>query len=103
MTVDKLRNLEAVIKPILEERPQTREDDFLLYAEVIKEYDPELLEASVKLFLYKHKLLNVPNIKSIERARRKLQEKYPHLASEKAKRKRAEEQAKYIAYSYDKT
>jgi hypothetical protein len=103
MTVEKLRKLEEVIKPILEAKPQTREDDFLLYAEIIKEYDPELLGASVELFFVKHKALNVPNLKSIERARRKIQEKHPHLASERAKRKRAEEQAKYIAYSHDKT
>lgn len=103
MAVNKLRKLEAVIKPILEEKPQTREDDFLLYAEVIKAYDPELLEVTAKLFLIKHNALNVPNIKSIERVRRKVQEKHPELARERVKRKRAEEQAKYIAYSIDKT
>lgn len=103
MTVERLKKLERVIKPILEDKPQTRDDDFLLYAEVIKAYDPELLEASVRLFLMRHKALGVPNIKSVERSRRKIQEKYPELATERAKRKRAEEQASYIAYANDKT
>jgi hypothetical protein len=42
--------------------------------------------------------LNVPNIKSVERARRKIQEKHPELASERAKRRRAEEQQTYVQY-----
>lgn len=103
MTVEKLRKLEEVIKPILEEQPQTREDDFLLYAEVIRVYNPALLLISTKRFLLSHNALKVPNIKSVERARRKIQEKFPELASERAKRKRAEEQASYISYAKDKT
>lgn len=103
MTVEKLRKLEEVIKPILEYCPQAREDDFILYAEVIRAYNPALLNLSTKTFLLSHNVLKVPNIKSVERARRKVQEKYPELATERAKRKRAEEQANYIAYSHDKT
>jgi hypothetical protein len=98
MTVEKLKKLENVIKPILESQPQTREDDFLLYAEVIKEYKPELLNLSARTFLVGHNELNVPNIKSVERARRKVQEKHPELASERAKRRRAIEQQAYVQY-----
>ena len=99
MTVQKLRDLEKVIKPILEEIPQTRNDDYLLYAEVIKAYKPELLKLSAITFLIGHRELNVPNIKSVERARRKIQEKHPELASERAKKKRAEEEQAYIGYA----
>lgn len=98
MTVEKLRKLEKVIKPILEKYPQTREDDFLLYAEVIHRYNPDLLELTAMQFLVCHSELNVPNIKTVERVRRKIQEKHPELATERAKRKRAEEQASYIRY-----
>jgi hypothetical protein len=98
MTVEKLKKLENVIKPILENQPQTREDDFLLYAEVIKEYYPDLLNITTGTFLVSHKFLNVPNIKSVERARRKIQEKHPELATERAKRKRATEQEAYMQY-----
>ena len=99
MTVKKLKKLEDVIKPILKEQPQTREDDFLLYAEIIKAYNPKLLQISARTFLVCHKELKIPNIKSIERIRRKIQEKCPELASERAKRKRAKEEQAYIAYS----
>lgn len=103
MTVEKLRKLENVIKPILEDKPQTREDDYLLYAEVIRKYRPELLELSARTFLKGHNELNVPNIKSVERARRKVQEKYPDLASERAKKKRAKEEQTYVQYALNKT
>lgn len=101
MTVEKLKRLENVIKPILECYPQAREDDLVLYAEVIRAYNPELLNLSVEEFLLD--VPYVPNIKSVERARRKIQEKYPELATERAKRKRAEEQASYISYAQDKS
>lgn len=98
MTVEKLKDLEKVIKPILEEHPQTREDDYLLYAEVIKQYSPKLLEYPARTFLMYHNELKLPNIKSVERARRKVQEKHPELASERAKRRRAIEQQAYVQY-----
>ena len=102
MTVEKLRDLEKVIKPILENNPQTREDDYLLYAEIIKGYNPKLLNLSAESFLMSHTILGVPNIKSVERTRRKVQEKYPELATERAKKKRAEEQQNYIDYGLDR-
>ena len=103
MTIEKLRKLESIVKPILEEQPLTRKDDYFLYAEVLRVYNPALLELSAKTFLLGHTVYNVPNIKSIERVRRKIQAKYPHLANEQAKRKRLEEQATYIDYSNDLT
>lgn len=99
MEVKKLKSLEKVIKPILEDNPPTREDDLLLYAEVLRRYDPTLLGLSVRDFLLDTP--NVPNMKTVERVRRKLQAKFPRLASEKAKRKRAKEQATYISYAKD--
>lgn len=98
MTVEKLKKLEDVIKPILEEYPQTREDDFILYAQLISKYNPKLLNITTGAFLMAHNTLKVPNIKSVERARRKVQEKHPELASERAKRRRAIEQQAYVQY-----
>ena len=99
MTVKKLKKLEDIIKPILKEQPQTRDDDFVLYAEIIKSYDPKLLQISARTVFIRHEELKIPNIKSVERIRRKIQEKCPELASERTKRKRAEEKEVYITYS----
>lgn len=101
MTVEKLRKQEPLIKHILEEYPETRGDDFLLYAEVIREYNPELLTLSAGSFLVGHSHYNVPNIKSVERVRRRLQAKYPELTSPKAKAKRSEEEQAYIGYAVE--
>ena len=64
-----------------------------------KAYNPKLLQISARTFFICHKELKIPNIKSVERVRRKIQEKCPELASERAKRKRAEEKEAYITYS----
>lgn len=98
MTVEKLKDIEKEVQLILKNKPQTREDDFLLYAEIIKRYNPKLLELPAMKFLISHNAYNVPNIKSVERARRKVQEKHPELASERAKRKRAKAEQTYFEY-----
>jgi hypothetical protein len=99
MTVQKLKDIEKVVELILKNVPQTREDDFLLYAEIIRRYNPKLLELPAMTFLVSHNAYSVPNIKSVERARRKVQEKHPELASERAKRKRAKAEQTYFEYS----
>lgn len=99
MTANKLLKQEQAIKPILEQHPETREDDFLLYAEVIKEYRPELAELSVLDFFVAHKDLYCPSYESVTRVRRRLQNKYPELCSDRVKAKRAAEQAEYEAYA----
>lgn len=99
MTVNKLLKQEEIVKPILEQHPETRGDDFLLYAEVIKEYRPELAELSVLHFFIAHKDLYCPSYNSITRVRRRLQKKHPELLSEKAKAKRAKEETVYREYA----
>ena len=103
MTANKLVKQEEVIKPILEQHPETRGDDFLLYAEVIREYRPELAELSVIDFFVAHKELYCPSYESVTRVRRRLQEKHPELCSDKIKEKRAKEQNEYKAYAKGKS
>lgn len=99
MTVEKLRNIEKTVKTILEEQPETRGDDFLLYWAVIKRFNSDLLSLPIGGVLLHHIELGVPNIKSVERARRKAQRKHPELLSEEKKKKRAEEEQAYIEYA----
>ena len=99
MTVNKLIKQEEIIKPILEQHPETRGDDFLLYAEVIREYRPELAELSVIHFFVAHKDLYCPSYESVSRVRRRLQAKYPELCSDAAKERRAKQEAEYKTYS----
>ena len=99
MTVNKLIKQEDIIKPILEQHPETRGDDFLLYAEVIREYRPELAELSVIDFFVAHKDLYCPSYESVTRVRRRLQAKHPELCSDKVKERRAKQEAEYKTYS----
>lgn len=99
MTCEKLKKQEDIIRPILEQCPETRGDDFLLYAEVIKEYRPELAELRVIDFFVAHKDLYCPSYESVSRVRRRLQAKYPELLSDDAKAKRAKEEAQYLKYA----
>lgn len=101
MTVEKLRTIENDVKLILEEHPETRGDDYLLYLEVLKQFNSDLLDMPIGGVLKHHDVLGVPNIKSIERARRKAQEKHPELLSEEKKKKRAEEEKAYIEYALE--
>lgn len=101
MTKNKLIKQEDIVRPILEKYPETRGDDFLLYAEVIKEYRPELAELSVTDFFVAHRDLYCPCYESITRVRRRLQAKYPELASDKVKEKRAREEMAYIGYALE--
>ena len=103
MTVNKLKNLEKIVKPILEDIPITRNDDFLLYAEVIEKSNVRLLALPTRAFLLGHKEFNVPSYESVTRVRRKIQAEHPELESERTKIRRAKEQANYIQYATDKT
>ena len=99
MTVNKLLKQEEIVKRILEKYPETRGDDFLLYAEVIREHRPELAELSVLDFFVAHKDLYCPSYESLSRVRRRVQGKHPELLSEKAKKTREQQEAVYRAYA----
>jgi len=101
MTTDKLLKQEDIVKPILENYPETRDDDFLLYAEVIKQYRPELAELSVIDFFVAHRELYCPSYESLSRVRRRLQAKYPHLVSEEVRKRRSEQEQQYICYALE--
>lgn len=99
MTKELLKKHEDIVKPILERFPETRSDDFLLYAEVIREFRPELANVPVMEFLTGHRNLLCPSYESITRVRRRLQAKFPELVSERTKEKRLKQEAEYRAYA----
>jgi hypothetical protein len=102
MTVDKLQNIEKAVEKILRRFPETRGDDYLLYLAIVTRYRPDLYDRPISDFLMHHKELNVPNVKSIERARRKMQAKYPELAAnDDVKKNRKEEEKAYVAYALE--
>lgn len=100
--MEDLKNLTKLVKTVLEEYPATRDSDNLLYLVVCKQLNP-----SVDLFPFGTVITNLesyglPNIKSVERSRRRLQAKYPELSStEKVKAMRSELEAEFKAFAVE--
>lgn len=68
-----------MVKMIMEKYPVTRDSDFKLYGFVCLLLCPETLDMSFRYVLWNHAKLGMPSYESVTRARRKMQELYPHL------------------------
>lgn len=68
--MSKVNVIETRVREILEHCPNTRENDNLLYATYIEEY--HYIEFTKEKFI-NYKEYGLPSFKSIERARRKIQ------------------------------
>lgn len=95
--------LEDVIRQILIENPETREDDMYLYYVYCIKKDPKFYTYNNFVMLFSHKIYrNREQIKTfgaVERCRRKIQADYPELASEKTKKARAKKEEEYKEYA----
>ena len=97
--MSKLKEVEPIVLRILIEKPYTRKSDEKLIVEVYADYNPDVLRASFPAVMLSMKALGLPSYKSIERARRRLQERYPSLVDEATALLRSEQEELYIAYS----
>ena len=88
------------VKRILEQYPLTRNSDDLLYTTLCMEIDNHAAGMPFWYVMQHLKEFNFPNIKSVERCRRKLQNKYPELAASKeVKDFRDENEQKFKTYA----
>lgn len=94
--MSKFSKVEDLVKLILKFYPRARDDDNYLFAEYVRLTNPELLEKSFGYVLAHHS--SDLNIKSVERARRKIQETCPELRGEIYDKRHKKEQD-YIEYS----
>jgi len=91
--------VEIRVKEILENYPRTRENDNLLYVTYVEEY--YYIEFSKEKFI-NYKEYGLPSFKSVERARRKIQNEYNYYkASEEIEKERKEAEKYYINHYYD--
>ena len=95
-----LYKVEDLVKEILEKYKECRDDDYCLTYRVIEKLAPEDLYKPYREILLK------PNreisFKTIERARRKVQSKYPELqASKKVQEARLEYENAYTEYGIE--
>lgn len=75
------------VKQILEERPETQDDDMKLYAIMV--HRTVHINSKVGFYeaMYNHHKYNLPSYESVTRARRKVQECEPHLRGKRRNRR----------------
>ena len=72
----KLRNLTELVKTIMEQQPETRSSDNLLYIEVLKRITSQnVLNMPVWLFYQNLTEWQLPSIETVGRCRRKAQDR----------------------------
>ena len=97
--MSKLHTMEKVVLQALETQPETRKDDFLLMLAVCENTDADIIGTTFKEAMIHHKLLKIPNWKSVERARRKIQAQRPDLVEPDTAEERRKEEATYREYA----
>ena len=76
----KLRNMTELVRTIMEQQPETRSSDNLLYIEVLKRTTSQnVLNMPVWLFYQNLTEWQLPSIETVGRCRRKAQQENPHL------------------------
>lgn len=104
MTNNRVRNLAPKVKAILEEYPEARNSDLVLYGIYLEKYHnfkPYLHYVSDLFSLIEDGA--IASIESIGRCRRKAQELYPELrADNKVGQARIDNEEIYIDFSQDK-
>lgn len=98
----KLNKVENIVKTILETEEITREDDMYLYYVFCTRYGFLTDSGFTRIFKDKdyRKKVGIASFKSVERSRRKLQEKNKDLKpSEEVEKARIELEQKYKEYS----
>jgi hypothetical protein len=87
---------EAIVYELLKEKPITRTDDQWLYIAYWSKTRPDV---SFIDFFKNYKRYKAKSYKSLERARRKVQAKYPELAEPYVQEKRYELEKEYEEYA----
>lgn len=98
-----------LVRSILEALPQTRDDDYLLWLNVLEisaavDFDVTFSRrTTLHDFLADAKFSKYPHFETVSRARRKLQAKFPELkATEETRKMRAALERQYRDYAMEK-
>lgn len=67
-------NVDAIVRKVLAESPETRNSDALLYVTICKRINPNFAKLPMEEVLLNRKAYGLPKIASVGRARRKIQE-----------------------------
>lgn len=96
----KPKDIESKVMEILQKYPESRRNDFALYARYIQENNAELRDVGLIYALMQASALNMPNYESVTRARRKIQQQHPDLKPPKKTRElRGEREKMFREYA----
>lgn len=97
--MSKLNTMEKIVLKILEDFPDTRKDDYILYYFVCRYNNTTVLTKTLGTALLNHNELKLPSWETVTRCRRKIQEKRPDLVAPDTARKRHKEEETYREYA----
>lgn len=80
--MEELLTMEQLVKTTLENYPQTRNSDALLYITIINRMSPKTAKRSYEDVMLRACEMGLPNYDTVSRTRRKLQAKYKALQGE---------------------
>lgn len=99
----RLKKIETNVLAVMLKYPESRGNDFVLYAMYIKENRSELKDVGLIYALMEAKKLGMPSYESITRARRKIQQHNPQLRPpEKTAAARQEKEKQFRSYANKK-
>lgn len=101
--MSKLAKIEPIVKEVLEQYEDSRNDNFVLIYRVYKEINEELVLRELFFeVMMNHKEYGLPSFEGITRARRKLMNEYPNLKPMKVVQEaRKEEEIIYREYAME--
>lgn len=102
--MNELRNLKELVRTILEQHPETRSSDNLLYVEVLHRYTAatgkEALQVPVWMFFTHQTEWKIPSIETVGRCRRKCQQENPLLkATDEVQGFRYDKETEFIEFA----
>ena len=96
----KLQTIEKIVLEVLEQSKSARRDDHILMYLVCEKINPALNSIPYGIVTFHHNEYGLPNWKSVERARRKIQRQRPDLVEPKTAKIRRKEEEEYREYSH---
>lgn len=98
--MSKIKKVEPLVKKVLEDNENARNDDFELILMVYTEINENAMFCPFYKVMRAHKAYGLPSMESITRCRRKLQSEYEHLkADNKIQEIRLDLEQEFIDYS----
>ncbi len=94
-----METIEELVLQTLNENINTRFSDNILYLEVIYKIKPYLRDLDFKTIFINYSCYGIPSIKTVERARRKLEQKGLYVSPKNIKEERENMIQKYLDYA----